>query len=134
MNNELKPFTAGDLAANMQGKIRQVIADSLPEEAINELIDNEIKSFFQPRKANGYSSEMRDSYFKELINKLVSEELTTRMKDKLTPFINSYWDNQGNAQFGVELQAVAEKVAPAFMERYFQQMAGQMLQNMAYHR
>lgn len=131
MNTELKPFTAKDLADSMQGKIRQVIADSLPEDAINELIDNEIKSFFQPRKANYYGHEMKESQFKELINKLVGEELTTRMKEKLAPFISTYWDSQGVAQFDVELQTIAKKVAPAFMERYFERLAGQMISQMA---
>lgn len=130
MNNELKPFTAKDLADSMQGKIRQVIADSLPEDAINELIDNEIKSFFQPRKGR-YESDNKESQFKELINKLVGEELTTRMKEKLAPFISTYWDSQGVAQFDVELQTIAKKVAPAFMERYFERLAGQMISQMA---
>jgi hypothetical protein len=133
MTNELKPFTAGDLAANMQGKIRQVIADSLPEDAINELIDNEIKSFFQPRKGY-YASDNKDSQFKELINKLVAEELSTKMKDKFSTLLNGYWVAGGEAQFGVELEAVVTKLAPAFMESYFKSMAASMIQSLNYNR
>lgn len=130
MTNELKPFTAGDLAANLQGKIRTVIADSLPEEAINELINNEIKSFFQPQKENYYSDRTKDSKFKELVSELVKQEMATRIQHKFTPLLNTYWGSVGEAQFGVELEEIVKKLAPAFMESYFKSMAASMISAM----
>jgi hypothetical protein len=129
MGSELKPFTAQDLASGLQDRIRATIASSLPEESINELINTEIRKFFQPRPRSYGDPE--PSEFNVLINRLVSKEMNARIESLLSDLVQNYWIQDGIVQFNNGVSETVKNLAPKFMESYFQNMTALMLTTMA---
>lgn len=132
MQNQITPFSAKDLASNMSDKIRQVVAQSIPEDAITQLIQNEIDGYF--KQTSGHYGKTEDSQFTKLIRELVSKELSEKIKGEFDTLLQGYWINMGKPVFNEKMKQVVTELAPAFMENYFQSMVGSMIQSMQYNR
>lgn len=128
MQNEIKPFTATDFASTVKDKVKTIILEALPEEQVNELINNEIKSFFQPRKENSYSDRMIPSEFSKMVEDICKKEIASHIEGTIADVVRGYWYSPGTQiQYHDNLKEQIQKLAPAFMQSYFEHQTANVL-------
>lgn len=132
--NEIKSFTASDLTANLQSKIRTLIAESMPDEAINELINQEIKNYFQPRIGQWSGKIEEESKFKKLVETIVNQEMNSKISAELAVLTNNFWVNNGIPLFNEHMKEKVEELAPIMMRSYFESMTASMINAMNMNR
>lgn len=128
MQNEIKPFTATDFASTVKDRIKTIILEALPEEQVNELINNEIKSFFQPRKENTYSNSMLPSHFATMVQDICKKEISSHIEETIRNIVGNYWNSPGTQiEYNDKLKEQIQKLAPAFMQSYFEHQTANLL-------
>lgn len=112
-----KPFDPAGLAEQLRDKIRVDMATLMPDEMWQELLEKEVKTFFQSREDRQYGGRPKilASVFHGIVIDVLREETRGRVKEML----NSkewvgFWENS-KLTAGEEIKELITKNAPEIL-------------------
>jgi hypothetical protein len=115
------PFKPSDYVEAIRGKIRSAMVDVIPDERWDEMVKAEVERFFDGKdvRVDNWGNTVRTTTgFKELVQKLLAEEVSARMR---AYFSSPEWTARWSGGHPVASEKVAEIVkehAPEIIGRW----------------
>lgn len=124
MGTELvKEVNFDSFKEKVRSKVREVLLDAMPQDAIDGLIQAEYKNFFQDKTTGDSWNKKTTNEFREMVQRVMTEELTPVIKEQIKKYIDS--NQPYNTAEGVS--ALARQLAPAVAESIHASIASNLL-------
>jgi len=94
MENEVKKFDAADAMLSVKEKIKDAFVSLIPDEQWNEMVQKEIKSYFEVKEER-YDNRMYASDFTRTVHSELTSEVKVRVKTYLQENFNNVWYDNG---------------------------------------
>jgi len=124
----MNPSIEKNLVETLTEKIKESVISQISDDKINELINQEIKSFFEPQNI-GYN-QIKESKFQTLVRNTLDKEIRDRINSKLSGMVDNYWATVGDAVMHDRITASVKVLAPLAMEAFFSNITNSILNNM----
>lgn len=124
----MNPSIEKNLVETLTEKIKESVISQISDDKINELINQEIKSFFEPQNM-GYN-QIKESKFQTLVRNTLDKDIRDRINSKLSNMVDNYWATVGNAEMDSKITASVKALAPLAMEAFFSNITNSILNNM----
>lgn len=125
-------ITLETVASSLKEKVRKVIFDALPDEALEDLIRKEFDAMFKERnvRVNTYSQERKivPSAMSEIINDELKKLIKNRVDNTLKEGFTTWYDNMGEPVMTEAITKIVVESSPAIMQKYFERIALSALQ------
>lgn len=113
MTDENKALSIQSLGDAVKEKVRKAMFDSIPDEAITQLIAKEFEIYFQDVQGDRYNSAVKPSPFKQLVKQEVESQFKERIKEVIRKKVGEVtvnWTNNGSEIVGSIVQEMAPYV------------------------
>jgi hypothetical protein len=114
--------TITSLADNVQNRVRSVIVDALPDDAVNKLIQSEISKMLAP--PHGWNRDGRSP-----LQQVIHDQLNTILRQKVAAYIDANIEKQWNSS-GCEValsQGLSEAVGKVAINALIGQVVGEAM-------